>query len=99
MALARALLRKPDLLILDEATSSLDTHSERLIQQAIENITSDITVINVAHRLSTIKRADCIYVLSHGRIVEAGTYADLVDHSGHFSSMVQLQELQASPLG
>lgn len=96
IALARALLRDPDILILDEATSSLDTQSERLIQQALENISNEITVIIVAHRLSTIKSADRIYVLSYGRVVEEGTYADLVKHQGPFSSMAQLQDLEIS---
>jgi len=96
IALARALLRKPDLLILDEATSSLDSHSEQLIQQAIENIAKETTLIVIAHRLSTIKRADQIYVLSEGRIVEQGIYSELMKNSGHFSSMAQLQELGVS---
>jgi ATP-binding cassette subfamily B protein len=94
IALARALLRKPDLLILDEATSSLDTHSERLIQTAIENISKETTVIVIAHRLSTIKSADRIYVLHSGQVVETGTYAELMERVGAFSSMVQLQELE-----
>ncbi len=94
IALARALLRKPDLLILDEATSSLDTYSERLIQAAIENISKETTVIVIAHRLSTIKSADHIYVLQSGHIVEKGTYAELMGKMGPFSSMVQLQELE-----
>lgn len=94
IALARALLRKPDLLILDEATSSLDTHSERLIQTAIENISKETTVIVIAHRLSTIKSADRIYVLHNGQVVETGTYAELMERVGAFSSMVQLQELE-----
>ncbi len=94
MALARAFIRQPELLILDEATSSLDTHSERFIQKAIENISARTTVIVVAHRLSTIKKADRIYVLEHGQVVEEGTYADLVGNSGRFNSMVKLQELE-----
>ncbi len=93
IALARALLRKPQLLILDEATSSLDTHSERLIQKAIENISKTTTVIVVAHRLSTIVNADYIYVLSKGRIVQEGTYSQLASKEGHFSRMVSLQLL------
>jgi len=96
IALARAFLRKPELLILDEATSALDTHSERFIQKAIENISKETTVIVIAHRLSTIKKADCIYVLDNGRIIEQGAYGDLVRKTGHFNSMVQLQELGVS---
>jgi len=95
IALARAILRKPELLILDEATSSLDTYSERLIQQAIENIAKETTVIAIAHRLSTIAKADYVYVLKNGRIVEEGTYSKLIQMKGHFNRMVQLQALGA----
>jgi len=95
VALARAILRKPELLILDEATSSLDTYSERLIQQAIENIAKETTVIIVAHRLSTVVNADYIYVFDEGRIVEEGTYLELVRINGHFNNMVKLQALEA----
>lgn len=87
IALARAVLRKPDILILDEATSSLDTESEHLIQRAIENIARKTTVIIVAHRLSTIINADCIYVLDEGRIVEEGGHALLLAINGSFSRM------------
>ena len=94
LALARAILRKPDLLILDEATSALDSHSERLIQQAIENIAKDTTVIIIAHRLSTIANADYVYVLKEGRIIEEGTYQEIVQMNGHFNDMVKLQTLE-----
>jgi len=94
IALARAILRKPDLLILDEATSSLDTYSERLIQRAIENIAKKTTVVVIAHRLSTIVNADYIYVLKNGRIIEEGTYLNLVGMDGHFNRMVKLQMLE-----
>ena len=96
VALARAILRRPDLLILDEATSALDTESERLIQRAIERVAKGTTVIVVAHRLSTIANADVIYVVDGGRIVEAGTYAELVQRKGHFSRMTQLQVLETT---
>jgi len=95
IALARAILRRPDLLILDEATSSLDTYSERLIQQAIENIAKETTVILIAHRLSTIANADYVYVLKEGRIIEEGTYSELIKMNGHFNRMVELQTLEA----
>lgn len=94
LALARAILRKPSLLILDEATSSLDTHSERLIQQAIENIAKETTVIVIAHRLSTIVNADYIYVLKEGRLMEEGSYAKLIQRGGSFSAMVRQQALE-----
>ncbi|MFC1570460.1 ABC transporter ATP-binding protein [Candidatus Omnitrophota bacterium] len=93
IALARAILRKPELLILDEATSSLDTQSERLIQKAIENIAKETTVIVIAHRLSTIVNADYVYVLKDGNIIEEGTYQEIVKMEGHFNKMVKLQSL------
>jgi len=95
VALARAILRNPELLILDEATSALDTYSERLIQQAIENIAKETTVIVIAHRLSTIVNADYVYVLKEGRIVEEGGYFQLVRRNGHFNRMVEFQMLEA----
>lgn len=94
IALARALLRNPSLLILDEATSSLDTHSERLIQKAIENIAKKTTVIVIAHRLSTIVRADYIYIINDGQIAEEGTYSQLIRNDGLFNKMIKLQELE-----
>ncbi|MBI5124234.1 MAG: ABC transporter ATP-binding protein [Candidatus Omnitrophica bacterium] len=94
IALARAILRKPSLLILDEATSSLDTYSERLIQQAVETIAKETTVVVIAHRLSTIVNADYIYVLKKGQIVEEGTYSELIQMKGDFSRMVELQLLE-----
>ena len=81
--------------ILDEATSALDTHSEQLIQQAVENISKETTVVVIAHRLSTIVNADYIYVLDAGRILEKGTYGELVKMEGHFNDMVKLQRLGA----
>jgi len=95
IALARAMLRTPQLLILDEATSSLDSQSERLIQQAIEGAAKATTVIVIAHRLSTIVNADHIYVLRQGRLVEEGTYQELMRNEGPFSHMSQLQVLEA----
>lgn len=77
IALARALIRKPQVLILDEATSALDAENEQNIVQTIDNLNGKITIIIIAHRLSTIKNADYVYVLSHGNIVNQGTFADL----------------------
>lgn len=94
IALARAILRDPALLILDEATSSLDSRSERLIQQSIEAISKRTTVIVIAHRLSTIVNADRIYVLDNGTVAESGTYAELVRKTGLFGRMVELQFLE-----
>lgn len=83
IAIARALLRDPEILILDEATSSLDSVSERLIQEALNNLKQDRTVLTVAHRLSTIEDADVVAVMEKGRIVETGTYGELVERRGH----------------
>jgi ABC-type multidrug transport system fused ATPase/permease subunit len=94
IALARAILRKPELLILDEATSSLDSHSEYLIQQAIEDIVKETTVVVIAHRLSTIANADYIYVLKDGHIIEEGSYSDLIQKNGYFNRMVEAQKLE-----
>lgn len=93
VALARAILRRPELLILDEATSALDSHSERLIQRAMERIAHHTTLIVIAHRLSTIVNADYIYVLKQGRIIEEGTYAELIRQEGELARMAQLQAL------
>jgi ABC-type multidrug transport system fused ATPase/permease subunit len=94
LALARAILRKPALLVLDEATSSLDSSSERLIQQSLESIAQETTILCIAHRFSTIVRADNIYVLSNGRVVEEGTYPELMQLDGHFCQMAQMQILE-----
>ena len=77
LALARAIIRKPDLLILDEATSSLDTESERLIQESIDTLSGEMTIVVIAHRLSTIRNADYVYVLDKGKIIEEGSYHEL----------------------
>jgi ABC-type multidrug transport system fused ATPase/permease subunit len=93
IALARAILRKPELLILDEATSSLDSNSEQLIQQSIETIAKYTTIVVIAHRLSTIKNADYVYVLSNETIAEEGNYKELTKKGGLFAQMVQKQML------
>ena len=87
LALARALIGKPELLLLDEATSSLDNESERKIQRAIESIANTLTIIVVAHRLSTVRKADLIYVLEGGRIVESGTFDALLARNGRFAEL------------
>jgi len=93
IALARALLRKPDLLILDEATSSLDTESEKLIQDSIEKVSQNTTVLIVAHRLSTIAKADQVFVLNAGRVVESGSFAALSSRPGSIlARMVSAQQ-------
>jgi ABC-type multidrug transport system fused ATPase/permease subunit len=79
ICLARALIRRPKLLILDEATSSLDSHSELLIKRSIDNLVGETTIICVAHRLSTIQSADRIYHLQKGKIIEQGTFKELIN--------------------
>ena len=97
IAIARALLRNPDILILDEATSALDSVSEKLIQQSLEKLAVGRTVITIAHRLSTIAKADKVVVLEQGRIIEQGTYQELLSKRGKLWKYHQMQyELKAS---
>lgn len=92
IALARAILRKPSLLILDEATSSLDSESEQLIQQSVDSIANQTTIIVIAHRLSTIVKADRIYVLKMGELLEEGNFTELMQKpNSHFSNMFEIQ--------
>ncbi|MDH5652089.1 MAG: ABC transporter ATP-binding protein/permease [Gammaproteobacteria bacterium] len=92
--IARELYKKPKLLILDEATSSLDSESELIIKNSIDELHGETTVVIIAHRLSTIKNADYIYVLDNGNVAEQGTYQDLVDtEQGNFNRLVSLQKL------
>lgn len=95
IALARALVRDPKILILDEATASLDSASEKRIQRAVESIAANRTVIAIAHRLSTIKNADNIIAMSAGKILEQGTHAELMALDGNYASMVRLQNIEA----
>jgi ABC-type multidrug transport system fused ATPase/permease subunit len=97
IALARALLRDPDLLILDEATSEVDTLTEQAIQAALDAYRRGRTLLVIAHRLSTVARADCIYVLDAGRVVEQGSHADLLAQRGVYWQLVQAQALTDEP--
>jgi subfamily B ATP-binding cassette protein MsbA len=95
IAIARALLKNAPILILDEATSHLDTESEMLVQRALANLMADRTVIVIAHRISTIRRADKIVVMNRGRISETGTHADLVTGGGIYQRLHELQFVEA----
>ena len=93
LTIARAVLQNPPILILDEATSSLDTESERLVQDAIINLMQDRTSLVIAHRLSTIKNADEIIVMQKGEIIERGTHESLVALNGFYNKLVEMQEI------
>jgi subfamily B ATP-binding cassette protein MsbA len=91
IAIARALLRNPQILILDEATSSLDTESEQLVQEAIENLMLNRTSIVIAHRLSTIKNADKIIVIDNKTVSQAGTHIELMQEEGIYKKLYEIQ--------
>jgi len=91
IAIGRALLKNAPVLILDEATSSLDTKSERRIQEALDRLISDRTTLVIAHRLSTVEKADQIIVLDQGSIIESGTHAELLAANGHYAALYRMQ--------
>jgi ABC-type multidrug transport system fused ATPase/permease subunit len=91
IAIARAIIGNPELLILDEATSSLDNVSEKVVQDAINNVAKKCTTIIVAHRLSTVRDADIIYVIEKGKIVESGTHNQLMDRKNKYWEMYTRQ--------
>jgi len=93
LAIARTMLREPKVLVLDEATSALDTVTEALVQQALDELAVGRTTLLIAHRLSTVMRADHIVVLEDGKIAEAGTFDELVSLGGRFAWLVQNSEL------
>jgi len=94
LAIARALLKNPPILILDEATSALDSESEKLIQTALANVMKDRTTFIIAHRLSTVRSADRIFVIDKGRIAEIGNHAQLLRKKGIYKKLYDLQFLE-----
>jgi ATP-binding cassette subfamily B protein len=98
IAIARTILRNPPVLVLDEATSSLDTQTERLVQEALERLAEGRTTIAIAHRLSTVRDADQIVVLDHGQVVEIGTFDELVARGGRFAALAARDGIDLAPL-
>ena len=93
ISIARAILKNPPILILDEATSALDTESEKIVQEALDRLTSTRTTIVIAHRLSTIRNADMICVMHEGKIVERGRHEELIAHEGYYKKLHDMQAL------
>lgn len=94
IAIARAVMKNPPIMILDEATSALDTESEKVVQDALENMMQNRTSLVIAHRLSTVKNADLIVVMKKGKIVEQGTHQELLNKNGVYTNLVNLQSLE-----
>ena len=99
IALARAIVRDPQVLILDEATSELDSRSEQLIRRAVDDLAASRTIFIIAHRLSTIRHADNILVLEDGRIAEEGSHEKLIETNGHYAEFLQIQDRVANRVG
>lgn len=96
VTIARAMIRRPKILLLDEATSALDSESEKVVQAALDAASQGCTIIAVAHRLSTVRRADVIYVFSQGRIIESGSHEKLMQAKSTYFELVNLQSMSKS---
>mgnify|MGYP000910157539 CR=1 FL=1 len=99
ISIARALIQKPNILILDEATAAMDTATERKIQSAIDNLKSGRTIIAIAHRLSTLRDADKLYVIEHGEVKESGTHDELIRTNGKYFELYKLQSESLKSVG
>jgi subfamily B ATP-binding cassette protein MsbA len=93
LSIARAVLKNPPIMVLDEATSALDTESEKLVQEALENLMTNRTSLVIAHRLSTIQKADQIIVMQDGRIIEMGTHEELIKNKSTYKKLVEMQSI------
>ncbi|MEI8081416.1 MAG: ATP-binding cassette domain-containing protein, partial [Actinomycetes bacterium] len=96
IGLARALYRKPALLVLDEATSSLDAATESRVAEAVDRLSADVTVITIAHRLATVRRADLVVLVDGGHVLGTGTFNEMVERHPNFASAAALQGLTAA---
>jgi ABC-type multidrug transport system fused ATPase/permease subunit len=93
ISIARSLLKNPSILILDEATSALDTASEQMVQKALDSLLEGRTVLMIAHRLSTVRKADRIVVLDQGKVLESGSHEELIRQQGKYQRLFELQVL------
>ena len=99
ISIARALIQRPNILILDEATAAMDTATERKIQAAVDNLKHGRTIIAIAHRLSTLRDADKLYVIEHGEVKESGTHDELIHTKGKYFELYKLQSESLRSVG